>query len=57
MEVVNLVPWAGEDFSYAPGEVIDLPAKIATARKKAGLVADVPPRQGSSSAPPEGEAG
>jgi hypothetical protein len=37
MKVVNLEPWAGLDFGYAPGEEIDLPDAVATDRLAAGL--------------------
>ena len=33
----NGVSWAGDNFSYAPGDVISLPAAIAKAREDAGL--------------------
>ncbi|MGC4050975.1 MAG: hypothetical protein QM757_16545 [Paludibaculum sp.] len=41
MRVTNLQSWAGENFSYLPGEVIDLPKAIATARIKAGLASPI----------------
>lgn len=34
----NLESWAGDTFSYAPQQIIDLPAEIAHARAEAGLV-------------------
>jgi|CXWL01.1.fsa_nt_gi hypothetical protein len=33
----NGVSWAGENFSYAPGDVISLKESIARAREEAGL--------------------
>lgn len=39
MIVKNLVAWAGPDFSCLPGEEIDLPDDVATARVEAGLCA------------------
>lgn len=39
MRVVNLVAWAGADFSYLPGEVLELPDEVATARIEAGVAA------------------
>lgn len=41
MRVTNLQSWAGENFSYLPGEVVDLPKAIATARIKAGLASPI----------------
>lgn len=41
MLVRNLVPWAGLDFSLAPGDTIDLPDETATARIAAGLAAAI----------------
>lgn len=43
MKVKNLESWAGEDFSYAPGEIIDLPDDVAAARIEAGLCAAAEP--------------
>ncbi|MFO0773719.1 MAG: hypothetical protein U0172_03525 [Nitrospiraceae bacterium] len=34
----NLESWSGDTFSYAPQQIIDLPAEIAHARAEAGLV-------------------
>lgn len=45
MKVRNLVSWAGEDFSHAPGDVIELPDDIAEARKAAGLAEEPPATQ------------
>lgn len=33
----NGVSWAGENFSYIPGDIIDLPEETAKARQDAGL--------------------
>lgn len=33
----NGVSWAGDNFSYVPGDVISLPLAIAQARQEAGL--------------------
>jgi len=38
----NFVSWAGEYFSYLPGEVISLPENVALARQAAGLLSIVP---------------
>lgn len=38
--VRNLVAWSGHDFSYLPGDHIELPHDIATARIAAGLAAE-----------------
>lgn len=51
MQVVNLPAWAGDDFSYAPGQVIDLPADVALARIDAGLAAPVMPPAPAEDAP------
>lgn len=37
----NHVSWAGEYFSYLPGEIISLPESVAKARQEAGLLAIV----------------
>lgn len=37
MRVVNVNSWAGESFSYRPGEVIELPDNVAEARIELGL--------------------
>jgi hypothetical protein len=37
MKVVNLVPWAGLNFSYVPGDVIEMSEPTARARIDAGL--------------------
>lgn len=37
MRVKNLHPWAGEDFSFSPGQEIELDDDIALARIEAGL--------------------
>ena len=37
MRVKNLPSWAGDDFSYAPGQIIDLDDVTAQARINAGL--------------------
>lgn len=47
MLVKNLVPWSGHDFSYLPGDNIELPDDVARARKAAGLASD--PDPGASS--------
>ena len=31
------MPWAGDRFSYNPGDVIDMPPDVAEARIKAGV--------------------
>jgi hypothetical protein len=41
MRVINTDSWAGETFSYRPGEVIELPDEIAEARIEAGLARPV----------------
>lgn len=33
----NTESWAGENFSYAPGEIISLPEATALARQEAGM--------------------
>ncbi len=43
MLVKNLESWAGDNFSHAPGEIIDLPDEIALARIEAGLCAAIEP--------------
>ena len=42
MLIVNLVSWAGDDFSAAPGDVLDLPDDVAADRIAAGLASIVP---------------
>lgn len=37
MKVENLVSWAGLDFSYVGGEILDLDDEVAEARIAAGL--------------------
>jgi len=37
----NFVSWAGEFFSFLPGEIISLPESVATARQAAGLLSIV----------------
>jgi hypothetical protein len=37
MKVKNLVPWAGEEFNYVPGDVVELPDAVAKDRIEAGL--------------------
>lgn len=46
MKVRNLQSWAGENFSYLPDEVIELPDAVALARIEAGLVESVTGEQG-----------
>ena len=48
MRVKNLHPWAGNDFSYLPGEEIELDDEVAVARIEAGLCEALP---GSEAAP------
>jgi hypothetical protein len=51
MLVINLVAWAGLDFSYDHGAVIDLPDDVAQARIAAGMAEPVPvekPKRGKS---------
>lgn len=48
MLVKNLVPWAGERFSYNPGDVIDMPEDMAKARIEAGLAS---PHDGKAEKP------
>lgn len=38
VECRNLESWSGMDFSYAPGQVVLLPAEVAVARAAEGLV-------------------
>ena len=52
MLVRNLVPWSGLDFSFAPGDELDLPDGVAQARIDAGLAEPVAP----DPAPPEAPA-
>lgn len=37
VDFLNGVSWAGEGFSFIPGDVIQLPESIALARHEAGL--------------------
>lgn len=37
MRVVNSQAWAGENFAYVQGDVIELPDNVAAARIAAGL--------------------
>ena len=37
MKVINNVPWSGQDFAYTPGDEIEIPDAVATARIKEGL--------------------
>jgi hypothetical protein len=39
MLIKNLVAWAGDRFSYEPGDVIEMPEEIALPRIDAGLAA------------------
>jgi hypothetical protein len=50
MLVINLVAWAGLDFSYDHGAVIDLPDDVAKARIAAGMAEPAPekPKRGKS---------
>lgn len=41
MQIRNLVSWAGRMFSFAPGDVIDLPADVAAVRIGAGLASAI----------------
>lgn len=41
MKVVNLVSWSGMEFSYAPGDEIELPDNVATARIALGLCREI----------------
>jgi hypothetical protein len=43
MKVRNLIAWAGDKFSYQPGDEIELDDKIAAARIEAGLAAPIEP--------------
>ncbi len=43
MLVVNLVSWAGEDFSHAPGAVVELDEAVARGRIAAGLAEEAAP--------------
>ena len=40
MLVKNLVSWAGQNFNYEPGELIEMPDAMAKARIKAGLAVE-----------------
>lgn len=40
MKVINSVPWAGLDFSYLPGQAIELPDEVAVARINLGLATE-----------------
>lgn len=53
MKVRNLISWAGPDFSFLPGDIIDLDDETATARIAAGL-AELPKDDGqdAKSIPP-----
>lgn len=42
MQIINTVSWAGHDFSFSPGDTIDLPDEIALARIEAGLADALP---------------
>jgi predicted phage tail protein len=41
MKIVNLVSWAGENFSYIPGDVVEIDDEIGAARIEAGLASAV----------------
>lgn len=43
MKVINLVSWAGLDFSYLPGQEIEVDDHVGLARIAAGLAAPVDP--------------
>jgi hypothetical protein len=46
MKIINTESWAGLEFSYAPGEVVELPDETALARIEAGLaLAAEPPTE------------
>ena len=42
MRVKNLQAWAGTEFSYLPGDEIELDDDVATARIEAGLCEALP---------------
>jgi hypothetical protein len=42
MQVINLVAWAGPEFSCAVGDLIDLPDDVAATRIDLELCAPVP---------------
>lgn len=41
MKVVNLQAWAGLEFSFTAGEILELPDEMALARIEAGLASPV----------------
>jgi hypothetical protein len=52
MLIINLVAWAGLDFSYDHGAIIDLPDDVAKARIDAGMAEPAPvekPKRGKTS--------
>lgn len=51
MEVITLVSWAGENFNYAPGDVVVLDEATAAARINAGLAMLPEPRKIAADAP------
>ena len=52
MLVVNKVPWSGMDFSYPPGQVVDLPSEVAEARIREGLAQRVDDTPTEAAEPP-----
>jgi hypothetical protein len=50
MRVKNLQAWAGTDFSYLPGDEIELDDDVATARIEAGLCEALPGSEPSNKA-------
>lgn len=52
MKVRNTVAWAGIDFSYAVGDIIDLPETTALARIAEGLAEALPNKKAPPAAEP-----
>ena len=40
--IKTLTPWAGRNFSVAPGDIINVPPRVAKARIAAGLAVEAP---------------
>lgn len=40
MLIKNLEPWAGENFVFSPGDVIEVPTNVGRDRIKAGVAAE-----------------
>jgi len=51
IRVRNLVPWAGLDFSYQPGDIVELESETAWVRIAVGLAEPILERETASIEP------